>query len=47
MFSLRDQDAPYKGLLAIEVDFLHPDYGDEERAVTASLRHLRSLLARG
>jgi sugar phosphate isomerase/epimerase len=35
--------ADYKGLLAIEVDFLHPDYGDEDRAVAASVKYLRGL----
>lgn len=38
--------AKYKGLLAIEVDFLRPDYGDEDRAVARSVKHLRSLLPR-
>jgi sugar phosphate isomerase/epimerase len=38
------QKARYSGLLAIEVDFLHPDYGDEDRAVGRSVRRLRSLL---
>jgi sugar phosphate isomerase/epimerase len=37
--------AKYKGLLAIEVDFLHPDYGAEDRAVARSVTYLRSLLA--
>jgi sugar phosphate isomerase/epimerase len=37
--------ARYKGLLAIEVDYLHPDYGDEDRAVAASVQHLKTLLA--
>jgi sugar phosphate isomerase/epimerase len=36
--------ARYKGLLAIEVDYLHPDYGDEDRAVVASVKYLRKLL---
>lgn len=37
--------ARYKGLLAIEVDYLHPDFGDEDRAVAASVQHLKNLLA--
>jgi sugar phosphate isomerase/epimerase len=36
--------ARYKGLLAIEVDFLHPMYRDEDQAVARSVRYLRSLL---
>jgi sugar phosphate isomerase/epimerase len=39
--------ARYKGLLAIEVDFLHPDYGEEDRAVAASVKYLKRLLAAG
>jgi sugar phosphate isomerase/epimerase len=39
--------AGYKGLLAIEVDFLHPDHGDEDRAVAASVKYLKGLLAGG
>ncbi len=37
----------YKGLLAIEVDFLHPDHGEEDRAVAASVKYLKGLLATG
>ena len=37
----------YKGLLAIEVDFLHPDYGDEDRAVAKSVKYLRGILHDG
>jgi len=36
--------AKYKGLLAIEVDFLHPDFGEEGRAVAKSVKYLRGLL---
>jgi sugar phosphate isomerase/epimerase len=36
----------YRGLLAIEVDFLHPEYGDEDRAVARSVKYLRGLLAK-
>ncbi|HMC67399.1 MAG TPA: sugar phosphate isomerase/epimerase family protein [Gemmataceae bacterium] len=39
--------AKYRGLLAIEVDFLRPDYGEEDRAVARSVKYLRSLLGRG
>jgi len=38
--------ARYQGLLAIEVDFLHPDYGEEDRAVAASVKYLKKLLLR-
>lgn len=34
--------ARYDGLLAIEVDYLHPDHGDEERAVAKSVKWLRA-----
>jgi sugar phosphate isomerase/epimerase len=37
--------ARYDGMLAVEVDFLHPDYGDEDRAVGKSVKKLRSILA--
>ncbi|MBI3821850.1 MAG: sugar phosphate isomerase/epimerase [Planctomycetes bacterium] len=38
--------ARYRGLLAIEVDFLHPDFnGDEDRAVAQSVKYLRGLLS--
>ena len=40
------RQAGYDGLLAIEVDFLHPKYPDEDRAVAASVKHLRSVLGR-
>ena len=36
--------AQYKGLLAIEVDYLHPEYGLEDRAVVASVKFLKGLL---
>jgi sugar phosphate isomerase/epimerase len=39
------QEAGYQGLLAIEVDYLHPDHGDEDRAVAASVKYLKGLLA--
>jgi sugar phosphate isomerase/epimerase len=40
-------EARYRGLLAIEVDYLHPEYGDEGRAVAASVKHLKAILAAG
>jgi sugar phosphate isomerase/epimerase len=36
--------ARYDGLLAIEVDYLHPGYGEEDRAVAKSVAALRSML---
>ena len=36
--------ARYKGLLAIEIDYLHPDFGEEDHAVAASVKYLRGLL---
>jgi sugar phosphate isomerase/epimerase len=36
--------AGYRGLLAIEIDYLHPDFGEEDRAVAASVKYLRSFL---
>jgi sugar phosphate isomerase/epimerase len=41
------RQARYRGLLAIEVDYLDPDYGDEDRAVAASVKYLRGLLDGG
>jgi sugar phosphate isomerase/epimerase len=41
------RQAGYQGLLAIEVDFLHPKYGDEDRAVGRSVKYLRGLLDGG
>jgi len=37
-------DAGFDGVLAVEMDFLHPDYGnDEDRAVEQSVRELRRM----
>ncbi len=37
-------DAGYQGFLAVEIDFLHPDYGgDEDAAVEKSVRELRRI----
>ena len=34
----------YKGFLATEIDFLHPDYGDDELgAVKKSIKELRRI----
>jgi sugar phosphate isomerase/epimerase len=41
------RQAGYDGLLAVEVDFLHPKYGDEDRAVATSVKRLRTILAEG
>jgi sugar phosphate isomerase/epimerase len=38
------RSAGYTGLLAIEIDFLHPRYKSEDRAVARSVRYLSSLL---
>ena len=41
------QRADFDGLLAVEIDFLHPDYGnDEQAAVAGSIEELRRLVAR-
>jgi sugar phosphate isomerase/epimerase len=38
--------AEYKGFLAVEIDFLHPDYGgDENGAVAQSIRELKRIAA--
>jgi 3-oxoisoapionate decarboxylase len=38
------READYAGLLALEIDFLHPDYAGEEAAITESIAYLRSVL---
>jgi len=35
----------YQGLLVLEIDYLHPDYGTEENAIRQSMEHLRTLVA--
>lgn len=41
------QQTGFDGILAVEIDFLHPDYGSgEHAAVTASVQELRRLVAR-
>lgn len=38
--------AGYQGFLAVEIDFLHPDYhGDEDRAVAQSVQELKRIAA--
>ena len=38
--------AGYKGFLAVEIDFLHPDYlGDEDGAVAQSIHELKRIAA--
>ena len=34
----------YTGLLALEIDYLHPDYESDERAIADSIGYMRSLL---
>jgi sugar phosphate isomerase/epimerase len=36
--------AKYRGLLCVEVDFLHPDHGEEDQAVRKSLAYLRRIV---
>lgn len=38
-------DAGYQGFLAVEIDFLHPDYPDEDAAVERSVKELRRIAA--
>ena len=37
------KDADYRGFLAMEIDFLHPDYEDEDAAVEQSVKELRRI----
>ena len=38
------KDAGYEGFLAVEIDFLHPDYNwDEDKAVAKSIKELRRI----
>ena len=40
------KDAGYQGFLAVEIDFLHPDYGeDEDAAVARSIKELKRVAA--
>ena len=36
-------DAGFTGFLAVEIDFLHPDYPDEDQAVEQSVRELKRI----
>ncbi len=39
-------DAGYEGFLAVEIDYLHPDYkNDEDKAVAKSVKHLKKIAA--
>ena len=41
------KDARYEGFLAVEIDFLHPDYkNDEDAAVAQSIQELRRIASR-
>ena len=37
------KDADYRGFLAMDIDFLHPDYEDEDAAVEQSVKELRRI----
>jgi sugar phosphate isomerase/epimerase len=38
------KDAAYEGFLAVEIDFLHPDYNnDEDKAVAQSIQYLKNI----
>ena len=38
------KNASYEGFLAVEIDFLHPDYNwDEDKAVAKSIKELRRI----
>ena len=37
--------AKFKGFLAVEIDFLHPDYKDEDAAVAQSIKELKRISA--
>jgi len=37
------KNANYQGFLAVEIDFLHPDYKDEDKAVAESIKELRRI----
>lgn len=39
------KEAGYKGFLAVETDFLHPDYADEDAAVAQSVAALKKIAA--
>lgn len=37
--------AGYQGLLAVEIDLLHPDYSDEDAAVARSVANIKQMIA--
>jgi sugar phosphate isomerase/epimerase len=40
------KEVDYQGMLAVEIDFLHPDYNnDEDAAVALSVRYLKEISA--
>jgi sugar phosphate isomerase/epimerase len=39
------REAGYAGLLALEIDYLHPAYSDDAQAVAQSIDYMRTLLA--
>ena len=39
------KEADYQGFLAVEIDFLHPDYDDEDAAVAQSVAELKRIAA--
>jgi sugar phosphate isomerase/epimerase len=40
------KQAGYQGVLAVEIDYLHPDYNnDEDAAVAKSVEYLKKLIA--
>lgn len=39
------KEADFAGFLAVEIDFLHPDYPDEDQAVEQSVRELKRIAA--
>jgi sugar phosphate isomerase/epimerase len=40
------KEAGYRGFLAVETDFLHPDYADEDDAVAQSVATLKTIAAK-
>jgi 3-oxoisoapionate decarboxylase len=40
------KDSGYQGSLAVEIDYLHPDYEDEDKAVEQSIKYLKELVSK-
>ena len=40
------KDSGYTGFLAVETDFLHPDYDDEHKAIRQSVANLKAIAAK-